>query len=196
MEEIWKDIENFEGLYQVSNLGNIKSFPKKGSYKTIIMKPFIVSGKKTKGYYGIELRKNSKRFPKLVHRLVAETFIPNPNNLLQVNHINGNRLDNRVDNLEWCTQSDNIKHAYKNGLMKPKFGKNNGWHTEILQYDLQGNFIKEWSSISEAKKQLGINNITNACSGKYKKAGGYIWKYKHRKKVRNDNKGEINKNKL
>ena len=151
------------------------------------MKPYIVKGKRTKGYYRVELRKKGKRFYLLVHRLVAENFIPNFDNKLQVNHINGNRFDNRVENLEWCTQSYNIKHAYESGLMKPKYGKDNGWHTEVLQYDLDGNFIKEWESISEAKKRLGINNITYACNGKYKHAGGYIWKYKYGKKVKNGN---------
>lgn len=123
-KEIWKDIKDFEGLYQVSNLGRIKRLPKKvynnglknkNKYfisKEIILKPSTIS----KGYKGVILTKDKKRYPKKVHRLVAQEFIPNPENKPQINHIDCNKTNNSVENLEWCTNSENQIHAYKHGL--------------------------------------------------------------------------------
>ena len=116
MQEIYKDIVGYEGLYQVSNLGNVKSL-KYG--KERILKSAINS----KGYVVVVLCKNLKCLTKKVHRLVAMAFIPNTENKEQVNHINGIKTDNRVENLEWCTQSENIQHGYNNGLFKSKKGE-------------------------------------------------------------------------
>lgn len=112
MEEIWKDIPNYEGLYQVSNLGRIRNAKTKK----------IKNQRNTyKKYLQVDLfNKNQKTYR--VHRLVAETFIPNPNNLPQVNHKDGNKQNNRVDNLEWITNYDNIQHAVKNGFFKRNKG--------------------------------------------------------------------------
>jgi hypothetical protein len=120
IEEIFKDIKGFENLYQVSNLGNIKSLPKKhnlrnGHYyiqKEQILKPI----KDNKGYFHIDLVKKRKHFKKLIHRLVAETFINNPRHYEQVNHKDGCKTNNCVENLEWCSCKDNIQHAWENGL--------------------------------------------------------------------------------
>lgn len=115
MEEIWKDIEGYEGLYQISNLGRIKSLGNKSNHKN--EKIISISSKSFSGYWVIGLCKNGKRKGYIVHRLVAKAFIPNPNNYPQINHKDENKLNNWVDNLEWCTQSYNAKY---NNLSKKK----------------------------------------------------------------------------
>ena len=123
MEEIWKDISNFEGLYQVSNLGNVKRILfKNGKYE--IKKDKIKTKRIDKyGYDTVALCKNGKQKNYLVHRLVALAFIPNLLNKPQVNHIDGNKQNNNVNNLEWCSNSENQLHAYQNNLKKKYFGK-------------------------------------------------------------------------
>lgn len=178
MEEIWKDIKGYEGYYQVSNLGRIKNI------KTNTIRKLDLRGN---GYYYIDLWKNNQRNKYAIHRLVAETFILNPDNLPQVNHIDGIKTNNNVDNLEWCNQSHNTKEAYRLGLKKPcKYwlGKKgylciNSKH--VNQYNTKGEFIKQYGSTMEAERQTNINHthISACCLNKksYKTAGGYIWKY-------------------
>ena len=131
------------------------------------------------GYLRVSLCKGGIKKSYLLHKLVAETFIDNSGNKAQINHIDGNKFNNTTKNLEYCTQSENIKHAYKNGLMKPRYGIDNPNITVIEQYDINNNFIKEWVGVKETEKILKINNISVCCSGKRKTAGGYIWKYKN-----------------
>lgn len=120
MNEEWKDVKGYEGLYQVSNLGRIKSFVGWNGNQYIkrekIMNPY--KQRAGKNYYRsvIKLKKNGIGQDKKVHRLVAEAFIPNPNNLPKINHIDGNPLNNKAENLEWCTQKYNIEHAINNEL--------------------------------------------------------------------------------
>ena len=187
MKEIWEDIPNYEGLYQASNLGRIRSVDR---YKEVIIKNQYGEYKRTKffksyilkqqtyiGYKCVQLHINGKYKWEKVHRLVAMAFVPNPENKPQVNHIDGNKSNNNVLNLEWCNQSYNTKHAYKNNLIKH-------YKIEINQYDLEGNYIKTWESAKEIGKKLKIKNsqICRCCKNENSTAGGYYWKYKRKEK--------------
>ena len=118
--EVWKDIPGFEGFYQVSNFGNVKSLPRLQADKNGLQK--VYKGKRIKpyvadhGYLAVHLMKNGERTKRRINRLVAEVFIPNQDNKPEVNHKNGIKTDNRAENLEWCTHQENIKHAYAAGL--------------------------------------------------------------------------------
>lgn len=113
MQELFRNIEGYEGLYQVSNLGRVRSFKvyKGGKVLTLVQR---------KGYITVTLCKNGKSKIYSVHRLVAEAFIPNPDSMREVNHIDGNKLNNDVSNLEWCTHLENMRHAFKSGLIERK----------------------------------------------------------------------------
>lgn len=165
MKEMWKDIKNYENLYQISNTGKVHSVR-----NDIDIKPFINNN----GYYEIVIKKDKKQKHFRVHRLVAQAFISNLNNLPQVNHIDGNKLNNNVNNLEYCTQSENMRHAAKNNLLH-----NKGKKTKINQYDLNGNFIKTWNSMKEIENEYNVSHTTIrfCCKGKNKTSKGYIWRY-------------------
>lgn len=168
MEEIWRDIKDYEGLYQISNLGRVRGvFNYRG--KNHILKQNIKNN-----YYQVGLRKSNSRRWRGVHRLVAETFIPNPDNLPCVNHKDENKLNNKSENLEWCTFSYNNTYGNRIEKVKKKTSK------PIKQYDLDGNFIKEFHSISEASRETKINisNIVFNLQGKYKQTKGYVWELK------------------
>ena len=190
MQEIWKDVVGYEGLYQVSNLGHIKSIGRKSNHKnTIIMKPFI-SGNR---YFSVYLHKNNNSKRTFVHRIVALAFIPNPENKPYVNHINGNRFDNCVSNLEWCTSQENNSHAVRTGLNKGYShwngitGENNPHSIPVFQIDKNNNIVNTFCSAREASNITGISRrmISNCCNGTKKSAGGYFWKFvdeeKHQK---------------
>lgn len=125
MTEKWKDIKGYEGLYQVSDLGRVRSLDREdrlGRFKLGKIKAPCDNGR---GYLCVNLKKDSKQKNKSVHRLVAEAFLPNPDNLPEINHKDGNKANNQVSNLEWCTRSENAKHAFKTGLNKQLKGVNN-----------------------------------------------------------------------
>lgn len=170
-----KILYGYEGLYQVSNLGRTKSLKR----KFVKEEKILTYTKNKKGYLQVSLTKNGKTKTERVNRLVAKTFIPNPKNLPQVNHIDGNKLDNSIENLEWCDCKYNINEAWKIGLNKKRFGRENNRSRKVEQYDLNGNFIRTWDTIKQAADKLKINtaNIIACCQGKYKKSHGFIWRY-------------------
>ena len=188
--EIWKDIDGYNGKYQISNEGNVRSFSKWSNGR-------ILKGGKTNGnphpYRFIALvgsgRNDIKH--KYIHRLVAEAFVSNPLNLPEVNHKNGNTLDNRVENLEWCTHYQNMRHASESGVLSKGQdswkGSMNPRSKAVLQFTKNGEFVREWGSVNQIMRETGIpaSTIFRCCNPeKYpheKTAHGYIWRYKNGK---------------
>lgn len=192
MKEIWRDIAGYEGLYQISNLGNIKS-----------LKRIVISAKRNDFYYTKndrvlikEINKHGYAFQSLykiingqrvrkaftIHRLVAKAFILNPDNKPCVNHKNGIKTDNRVENLEWCTRSENEQHKYSvlgyKGSHYGKFGKNNPGSKIVLQ--IKNNIVvAKFYGMHEAQRKTGIQfkNISACCRKQRKHAGGYEWSF-------------------
>ena len=165
MDEIWRDIDGYEGLYQISNKGRVKSLYN-GSER------LLKSYDNGDGYLKVQLYKNTAAQHRLVHRLVAEAFIPNSQNKPQVNHKDENKKNNCVENLEWIACIDNCNYGTRNERISRK----------ILQYSKSGEFIREWQSAAEVERVLGIDNsnITKCCKGKRKYAGSFIWRYKEK----------------
>lgn len=172
--EIWRDVAGYEGLYKVSNLGNVMSLKQK---TPLLMKPRKNCG----GYLYVLLSNNNKyRKENAVHRLVAQAFLPNPNNLPQVNHKDEIKTNNRVENLEWCTQQYNNQYGtHIERLSKAQINRKDCSKT-VLQYDKNGIFINEYPSTKEAERTTGIScsSISKVCKGKGKSAGGFLWRYK------------------
>lgn len=187
--EIWKDIVGYNGKYQISNKGNVRSFSKWGKGR-------ILKGGYTKGnpnqYRYVALVGDSGRESisnKYIHRLVAEHFIDNPDNLPEVNHKDSNTLNNCVENLEWCTHRENMLHASASGVLSKGQEKWRGnLHPNakaVLQFTKNGDFVKEWGSVNQIMRETGIpaSAIFRCCNPqKYpheKSAHGYKWKYKN-----------------
>lgn len=182
MEEIWKDIIGYEGLYQVSNFGRVKScerfvFHFKGGMRKLKEKQrkLILD---SYGYLIVDLYKEGKGQIKKVHRLVASAFIQNTENKKSVNHKNGIKSDNKVENLEWCTDSENQIHAFKNGLKKPQI---NGEKAVLMYQKGSGQFVMEFSSISNASRYLNCSNsdICSVLKGRQKSVRNNTFQYKN-----------------
>ena len=160
MQEVWKDVVGYEGYYQVSNLGRVKSLQSR-KYSHIQKCPIVVKRERvlnpyfnTKNYLLVDLKKDGKRNTQQVHRLVAKAFIPNENNFPQVNHKDENKQNNCVDNLEWCTNQYNATYGTAKQRMAQKMMK------KVLQISASGEIVNKWNSIKEAAKELGVCNDT------------------------------------
>lgn len=193
MKEIWKDVVGYEGLYQVSNLGNVKSVERemqnyRGNKFIKVSKPIGKFINKY-GYIRVTLYKNGTPRAFTVHRLVATAFIPNPMGLKDINHIDFNKKNNNIENLEWCSRSYNVKHAIKhnpNILAGIKKNAVKG-RKPIIQYTLDGKFVKKYNSVCEASKELGLSTSHICCVANKKaekgqtyirkSSGGFIWRY-------------------
>ena len=165
--EIWKDIKGYDGMYQVSSYARVRSF-RTGEPR------IMAQSAGTWGYFVANINKT----PKLIHRLVAEAFIPNPEGKTEVNHKNGDKFDNLPENLEWASPRENISHAIDTGLNAYTKAK----RKPVAQYDREGNFIAEYKSIQEATeavtgKKGQHSNLRAVCEGKRKSFQGYFWKY-------------------
>lgn len=164
--EIWKDIKGYEGLYQASNLGRVKSF-----HTNFNSKGYLKPRLSKDGYYSVTLYKNGKSKQFKVHRLVAEAFVPNSDNLPQVNHKDENKLNNNVDNLEWCTAKYNINYGEGAKIRMKKIKSKLSKPVHCIDTD------EIYESAIEAERQTGIQHISEVCSGKRESAGGMWWEY-------------------
>lgn len=180
--EIWKPIKNFD-KYEVSNYGNVRSKvikrskneskPPQITYR--YLRPCV-----KRGYATVQISNDYYILIRLVHRLVALAFIPNPDNLPQVNHKDENPLNNHIDNLEWCTNEYNSNYGTRNVRIGRTSKRNMKLCKKVLQYDLNGNFIKEWFSLEQIVRECGYAkpNISRCCHFKNKTSYGYIWRFK------------------
>lgn len=180
-DEIWKDIKGYEGYYQISNKGRVKSLHRividKNNIKKVYKEKLLdITINKKNNYKYITLHKDNKYETKSIHRLVAETFIPNPNNYPEVNHIDENHFNNCVENLEWCTKEYNNKYGTNKERMISTQRNNNLYGIAINQYDLKGNFIKQWKSFKEIERILNYHhsNIIVCCKKRIKQSNGFI----------------------
>lgn len=191
MEEIWKDIKEYEGLYKVSNLGRVMSLRSYGGDKHRLMSPT----KNGTGYLKVILSKNKTHKAFLIHRLVAMAFLENPENLDFVNHKDENKANNMADNLEWCTKSYNTEYSFKlhperkmqyfnnfkdkNGKLKRYKGKPPQHKETVIQKDVEGNTIAIYECVNSAHKATGIKSsaIIACCKGKTKTSFGYKWEF-------------------
>ena len=171
--EEWRDVAGYEGLYQVSDQGRVKSLERKGRKSERILKPGVVGG----GYLMVVLCAGGKQKMHKVHRLVCQSFHENPENKPEVNHINEDKTDNRACNLEWSTAKENCNHGTRNERMAKGIAK--ALSKPVGQYTRGGELVKIWSSAIEVQRQAGFSqgNVSAVARGEHKQAYGFIWKY-------------------
>lgn len=187
--EVWKDIPEYEGYYQVSNMGRIKSLDRYVTMKrrcdshaqTRLLKGCIIKMNLSRGGYGIcHLKRNSTSKIVKYHRVVCSVFHPNPDNLPEVNHKNEIKTDNRADNLEWCTRQYNAN--WGTAILRKSINSRNhpSKSKPVYQFTLNGKILKKYPSIKEAARCTSVKeaNISSVCyGGKSKSAGGYLWSF-------------------
>ena len=189
--EVWKDVAGYEGLLQVSNLGRVKTLDhyvrhKKAEHLKRIKERIHTVQIGNSGYKYFMFCYNGQSKHLQIHRLVATAFIPNPENKPQVNHINADKLDNRVENLEWCTPSENMQHAYKNRLIPlDKVGKKGALNNSarpVDSYSLDGQFLKHFDTMKEAANEYNIplSGVCNCCNGYSKTCHGMVFTHSQR----------------
>ena len=172
-EEIWKPVNNFEGLYEVSTFGRVRSIARsttRGGIRKISL---------CRGYEFVRLCKNGIHYNAKVHRMVAEAFLPKREVANEINHIDGNKRNNHVSNLEWCTPKENMQHSKQLGLNKALQENNLLTSHPVIMFSPKENRIKTFPSISEAMRSTGVDraSVQRCCVGKQKTAGGYKWMY-------------------
>lgn len=192
--EEWRPVKGYEGYYEVSSLGRVANlnYKKRGNRRLKVPRQF------RNGYYYVDLYKDGKAQRFTVHRLVAMTFIPNPNNLPEVDHIDTDRTNNMVDNLRWVTNRDNHLNIITRMRCSAawsqmwKDGKMDGNKKCVVQLTREGNFIREWESASKAAEFIGAPpvGVIRVCLGKRKHCRGYKWLYKEDYDNRNAAKNE------
>lgn len=181
MKEIYMDIIGYDGKYKISNFGNVMSMNYRGNTKK---QKVLTPIRHHLGYLLVHLvGEGNKVKIKMIHTLVAEAFIPNPDGKKFVNHIDGNKQNNHVSNLEWATSKENMNHAIRTGLRNPH--KNNHPkgvdtpnHMPVIQYTKDGQFVKRWECISDAAKAINSKpcSINNNIAGRTKTLHGYVWR--------------------
>lgn len=175
--EIWKPIKKYEGWYEISNLGRVRSLDRFVNHSNKGFKSFrkgkIISPGKTKdGYLFVNISKNQKSQNLRINRLVAQTFIPNPNNYPQVNHKDEDKTNNKASNLEWCTAKYNDNYGARNKKVAKKRGK------KVIQLTLDGQVVHVWPSAHEcARAGFSYGNVCACCRGERNMHKGYRWKY-------------------
>lgn len=189
MEEIWKPIKGYEGLYEVSSLARVRSLDRNVKSKASLsgyskVKGRILSqGVASNGYCMVALYRDKEQKCRTVHSLIADAFIPNPSNFPCINHINGIRTDNRIENLEWVTYSENNYHAVRElgraAPWKGKFGKDNPHSKAVQQFTMDGELIAEYVSAKDAARKLKTSQgrISDCCRGEKAHHLGFKWKY-------------------
>lgn len=183
--EVWKDIEGYEGIYQISNFGRVKSLQRLQKYKSrrsrVLPERIMKSRKDKLGYKRVGLYNGKYEFW-LVHRLVGIAFLPNPEGYDIINHKDENPSNNHVDNLEWCTRKYNNNYGTSSARMAKTLRERDIPMNHVLQYSKDGVFVAEYISVMEAHRQTGFSatSIFNACSGLYEQSHGFVWKFKNK----------------